>query len=483
MFEDSYNGSGKKFVYKCGFSETIAAGVDGMFEIRSKGAGQSISQSGGRLNLVSGTVAGEETLIRSINSMSSPLTLKQSAMLPRTLNNNYAVELVDVIAKDAPFTINSATSLSITVPNTVSDKFKTYIGGTIRIGACTGALNPSAVATGSRWTIAAVTDGVITLTVAGFPASGTGTLDLYGFNSIGIRFEGSSTTVALQETYRNGYGANDALIANDTSIAAGTMWIVDVQDGVVVFQDEQVATSTNTVANVRGRRIAQIPDVRVPMYLQIRQLNAFTVSSVTRNIDFISVEDYNPQHVTIEALRPMANNYPMPVVTMNPVSAPVNVSGTPRGSSNNGGQPLYVATGNTAVPYAVTAGRNVDLLADLVGRIVVQVGGLPTTQDRNRVTLTATTETTLIAAVASNRHGLHSITIANRDNVAHTIDVRETTAGTIVQSIIVPAGVTLDMEFTTGLWAAAVNTNFTVQARAVPTTAVEISCLSYRVPF
>ena len=106
--------------------------------------------------------------------------------------------------------------------------------------------------------------------------------------------------------------------------------------------------------------------------------------------------------------------------------------------------------------------------------------GLAYAHDHNRITLTATTETTLIAAVASNRHEIQAITIANRDNVAHTIDFRETTGGTVRQSIIIAAGDTKIFNFQSGLPAAAVNTNWTAQLRESATTAVEIATSSFR---
>lgn len=162
---------------------------------------------------------------------------------------------------------------------------------------------------------------------------------------------------------------------------------------------------------------------------------------------------------------------------------PAAVGQAPRGSATPG-NPLNIATGLSALPAAVTTGRNVDLMADLMGRQVVQQIGLPQLQESAKVTAVLTTaETTLIAATASVRRGLTDLCIANRDSVAHTVDFRGTTGGSVQWTMLVPAGQTLDVDFSTALWQAAVNTNWTYQLRETSTTAVEISYACNRVNY
>lgn len=149
------------------------------------------------------------------------------------------------------------------------------------------------------------------------------------------------------------------------------------------------------------------------------------------------------------------------------------------------GNPVRTAGRALSAHYtAVSSGDTADLITDLNGRQVVAPIGLPQSQDQNRITLTTTTETTLIGQVASVRHGMTVLTIANRDTVACTVDLRDTTGGTIRRSIIVPAGQTFCCDMIAGWWQAAVNTNWTAQLRAATTTnAVEISCQSFRVGY
>lgn len=149
------------------------------------------------------------------------------------------------------------------------------------------------------------------------------------------------------------------------------------------------------------------------------------------------------------------------------------------------GNPVRTAGRALSAHYtAVSSGDTADLITDLNGRQVVAPIGLPQSQDQNRITLSTTTETTLITAVASVRHGMTVLTIANRDTAATTVDIRDTTAGTIRRTIIVPAGQTFCCDMVAGWWQAAVNTNWTAQLRAATTAnAVEISVQSFRVGY
>jgi hypothetical protein len=120
-------------------------------------------------------------------------------------------------------------------------------------------------------------------------------------------------------------------------------------------------------------------------------------------------------------------------------------------------------------------------MGDLSGRAVVRLSGLPGSFDYGRQQLANTTETTLVAAVATVRHELQSLTIANKDTVQHNFDVRETTGGTVRLTVTVPAGDTRHLDFPAGLPAAAVNTNWTVQmAEAVTTNQPVVCSSSYR---
>jgi hypothetical protein len=138
--------------------------------------------------------------------------------------------------------------------------------------------------------------------------------------------------------------------------------------------------------------------------------------------------------------------------------------------------------GQSAQPTAGTTGRDLAMQGDLAGRPIMKPLGQPQAHDFNRVAaLTTTTETTLVAAVASNRHEVADIIIANHDTVLHTYDLRDAAAGTIRKTFKVPAGTEKQYQFPFGLPAAIVNTAWTIQAREVTTTTgVDISVSSHR---
>lgn len=121
--------------------------------------------------------------------------------------------------------------------------------------------------------------------------------------------------------------------------------------------------------------------------------------------------------------------------------------------------------GTTALPTAVTDGQNVGAMADKFGRQVMIPNGmrdivLPMTQ----LTLTATTtETSLIAAVASTFNDLLSLVVINTSATATQVDFRDSTGGTIRLSLYVPAGDTRGVVFNTPMPQNAVNTAWTAK--------------------
>lgn len=145
---------------------------------------------------------------------------------------------------------------------------------------------------------------------------------------------------------------------------------------------------------------------------------------------------------------------------------------------------LAVMSRMSSVVGGMTAGTNGSMRhiqSDLAGRVIVKPGGNAQSHTYGRQTITATTEVNLFAAVANTRFDVQKITIANRDNVSHTLDFRDTTAGTIRETVIVEAGKTWQLVFPMGMPNSAVNTNWTVSMRETATTAVEINGSAYAV--
>ena len=120
---------------------------------------------------------------------------------------------------------------------------------------------------------------------------------------------------------------------------------------------------------------------------------------------------------------------------------------------------------STALPSAFTATDLAPMMMDKFGRQVVLPFSIrDLTLPMTQLTLTSTTtETSLIAAVASTFNDLASVIVINTSATATQVDFRDSTAGTIRLSLYVPAGDTRGATFTTPLPQNAVNTAWTAK--------------------
>lgn len=120
-------------------------------------------------------------------------------------------------------------------------------------------------------------------------------------------------------------------------------------------------------------------------------------------------------------------------------------------------------------------------IGDKLGRTVIVDGQIRELRDMSaRVTLTTTTETTIIAAVAAVTNDIRWLLLSNESATQVRIDLRTTTAGTVVASPVLTPGQTIAIPIPGGLKQAAVNTNWTAQL-STAVTSVYITPLSERV--
>jgi len=146
-------------------------------------------------------------------------------------------------------------------------------------------------------------------------------------------------------------------------------------------------------------------------------------------------------------------------------------------TTNSQGIPAQVQT-LSAPPTAGTTGRRSTVQGDLAARPVVRPLGMPQANAFGRATLTTTSETTLLAATAAQRWEIDNVVIANRDSAAHTVDIRDATAGTVRWTAIVASGATLHLPLR-GAPSTAVNAAVTATLREAATTGVEVSVNAY----
>jgi len=99
-------------VSRIGFSKAISGGVDpDYFANPAIGSGMTVNQLNGNLVITSGTTARSETIIRSLGSWKGGIRLRaRTTLSQRIVNQNFIVELVDVIGDGLAFFFASLTN-------------------------------------------------------------------------------------------------------------------------------------------------------------------------------------------------------------------------------------------------------------------------------------------------------------------------------------------------------------------------------------
>lgn len=253
-----------------------------------KAASVGVSQSSGNLVITTGTTANAEYLSRSVKAWrGSWLARMKFIASQRIANQNFMFLLADRIADAATYTINSATSVTVAVtghPYTAAN-----VGQGIFIGGITGAAGVP-----MRGVIASVVAGVsITFTVAGWPASGTGTCYLFGHSHIKLLFNGTTATAAAFDAQRRGWASGDTAISTGNT-GTGIMAQIHSAGREVFIADALVASSLTPNVIQRASRVENIPDDNLDLYFYIWSYNGTTApaSTTTFTIGFWDVEKF-----------------------------------------------------------------------------------------------------------------------------------------------------------------------------------------------
>jgi hypothetical protein len=311
---------------RIGFNKTISNNVDSDWGalITGIGAGMDVDQTSGNLVITSGTTARSETIIRSTESWQGGIRLRaRSTLSQRIANQNFFVELVDVIGDGLTYSIGSATAITVTIP---SNPFTAQnVGQSMYIGVFSG----TGTFLSGRYPIASVSGNDVTFTVSGF-AVGTGTCSLFGHSYYQLHYTGTTATNANFDTQRNGYatGATNATI--NTTATPGHLAIITGNDLIATFSDALIATATGVQVLNRANRHENIPDDK-SLRLQIRIANGSTApaSTTTWTIGFVSVSHYSNTDISIQDVRPMSFAQALPVELVRGVATATQpVSGT-----------------------------------------------------------------------------------------------------------------------------------------------------------
>lgn len=310
----NYTMNAPQKTFRCGFEAAVASGPDTtFFTAVANGSGIAVSQSGGSLLLTSGTTAYSETILRSVLSFSASMSIRYSMNLSqRIANQEFYIEMVDVIGDTLAFTVNSATSITVTIPGTTLTSAN--VGQSMYIGALTLASCP-----GGRYAIASVSGTAITFTVASFPGSGSGTCSVFGWNFHHVLYSGVTATAANYDAGRNGYSSGDTVATINTTASPGHVATIAIRDATAGFLDELSASSTTLENALRASRVRNVPEDMTALRIQIRCINLASApaTTTTLTVGFIEVENFVAQQVALVNVSPMSLNSALPVQVAN----------------------------------------------------------------------------------------------------------------------------------------------------------------------
>jgi len=297
-------------LFRTTFASVLASNWDTTFWKRiSQGVGQVNSQSAGNGVITTGTNVNADTILRSVLNFKGSFNLKiHSILSQRIINQSFFVELVDVIGDNLVCVINSATSVTITIPNNPFTSVN--IGQSMFMGAYsgTGTFIPS------RYAIASVSGNDVTFTVASFVA-GSGTCSLFGWNYHQLLYNATGATTAQYDTQRRGWNSGYTAITTLTTAGVGHFVTLGSEDSSSFIADQLVASSTTNPYLVRGTRVVNIAEEITPLFIQIRAVNGSTApaSNTTWTIGTLSMEDYSSTQVTVANSKIQGNATLLPV--------------------------------------------------------------------------------------------------------------------------------------------------------------------------
>jgi hypothetical protein len=307
-----------------GFSAVGASVIDAFFvQTPFVGAGVSYNQASGSINIASGTTTNAEFLARSVAPYRGAMRKRFTVLASqRIANTNFAVLLADLIGEGLAVTINSATSITVAIPGHTFDA--TNVGQFVLVGAISGAAGVP-----GRYAIASVVAGVsITLTVAGWPASGSCTATLFGRNYVRHLFNGTTATNAGIDAQRNGWATGDTTATIITTASPGVLLQTELTGREIFFSNSLRATSTAPNFTTIGSRYENIPDQNVDLYVFLWAFNGTTApaSSTTWTLGSLSVENFPNVPLYVQGFRSFGQQNAIPVQLQSGTAA--NVLGT-----------------------------------------------------------------------------------------------------------------------------------------------------------
>ncbi len=351
---------------RVGFAE-VGSGLVGKaaqnLTVRNTGSGMAVSQSAGNLVITTGTTINAETVIQSNDSFTGSLFARAKVTLSqRIANQTFRLELADLVGEALSYTINSATSVTVSFPAGTNPFTAINVGQSIRLSRITGAAGIP-----GRYAIASVSGDTVTFTVAAWPASGSGTLALYGWNYMMSEYSGTTATNVSYDCQRRGWNSGNTTATINTTASAGHVGQIAFDVNTAGYSDALVASNTGYQWTQRASRIENVPDPDVQLYLFIVVQNGSTApaSTTTLTIGFIQVEDQGRQKVRIASSDPVGSH-----------AQPVHIMGGALSAGTNavgdvGIQYRANATGAATIKHIISAAStNATNVKASAGRVV-----------------------------------------------------------------------------------------------------------------
>jgi hypothetical protein len=297
-------------IWSVGFADTGSSLLASEFTQRRLGTGMGVTQGSSNLLVTTGTTANSESLARSTTAFRGSLTARHKTVLSqRIANNNFVAMLADLVGEGLSCTINSATSITVTIP---SNPFTANnVGQFIFVGAITGANGVP-----GRYAIASVSGNNVNFTVAGWPASGSCTVDLFGWNWIRTLYTGTTATSASVDAQRRGWNSGDTTATINTTASPGHVMQTYADGRNINWSDTLVASAAAPTVTSRASRIENIPDDDAELYFYLWSFNGTTApaSTTTWTVGFVAVEDNCNVPTYLAGVRPLGTQAALPVV-------------------------------------------------------------------------------------------------------------------------------------------------------------------------
>lgn len=320
-------------VWVCSFAGVGASVLSSDFTTPVVGTGVGYSQAGGALLLTTGTSTNAEFLTRSVMSWKGALRMRASIIASqRIANQNLQITLADLVGEGLTYNIVNATTVDVTLP--AHGRTAQSVGQFMNLGGITGAAGVP-----GRYAIASIPGGdTIRFTVAAWPASGTGTLSLFGWNYCRNLITGTTATNAAWDCQRNGWASGDTTATINTTASPGSTIQNDLNGRDAFLMDALRATATAPTFTTRASRYENLPDDTTTLYVWLWSYNGTVApaSTTTWTLGFVAVEKFANTPVYLQGARANGSANAFPVAVQNSLTLAANTPTLAAGTNRAG---------------------------------------------------------------------------------------------------------------------------------------------------